>query len=97
MKADGSVGKARIFYQYTGPERGVPDGLKCDVEGNVYCTGPGGVWVHKPDGSVLLRLKLKGHATNIGFGDDDWRSLYITMIGSVTRNGRKATRILIRS
>src|SRR5690606_27359115 len=44
VKADNSVGKARLFYQYTGPERGVPDGLKCDVEGNVWCTAPGGIW-----------------------------------------------------
>ncbi|MBI4194132.1 MAG: SMP-30/gluconolactonase/LRE family protein [Betaproteobacteria bacterium] len=89
VRPDGSVGQGRLFYQYTHPDRGNPDGLKCDVEGNVYCTGPGGVWVHRPDGSVLCRLKLKGHATNIGFGDDDWRSLYITMIGSVTRTRLK--------
>jgi gluconolactonase len=89
VKADGTVGKGRLFHQYTGTERGNPDGMKCDIEGNVYCTGPGGIWAHRPDGSVLLRLKLGGHATNFGFGDDDWRSLYITMIGSVTRTRLK--------
>ena len=47
-------------------------------------------------GSVLLRLKLKGHATNIGFGDDDWRSLYITMIGSVTRTRLKIPGVAAR-
>lgn len=86
MKPDGSVGPARLFHQYTGTERGVPDGIKCDVEGNVYCTGPGGIWAHRPDGSVIGRLRTPGHhSTNICFGDDDWRSMYITMIGSVTR------------
>lgn len=85
VKADGSVGKGRLFYQYTHPDRGNPDGLKCDVAGNVYCTGPGGIWAHSPDGEVLFRLKLKGHATNFGFGGDDSRSVYITMIGSVVR------------
>jgi gluconolactonase len=86
MKRDGSVGPGRVFHQYTNPDRGNPDGLKCDENGNVYCTGPGGIWAHRPDGSVIGRLKTPGHhSTNICFGDDDWRSLYITMIGSVTR------------
>jgi gluconolactonase len=86
MKRDGSVGPGRLFHQYTNPDRGNPDGLKCDENGNVYCTGPGGIWAHRPDGSVIGRLKTPGHhSTNICFGDDDWRSLYITMIGSVTR------------
>ena len=86
MKPDGSVGPGRIFHRYTSPERGVPDGIKCDVDGRVYCTGPGGIWVHDRDGSVVGRLKTPGHhPTNMCFGDDDWRTLYITMIGSVVR------------
>jgi gluconolactonase len=86
VKADGTVGKARVFYQYTGPERGVPDGMKCDVAGNVWCTAPGGIWVHDPSGKPIVRIKTPGHhPTNIAFGDDDWKTLYITMIGSVTR------------
>ena len=86
VKSDGSLGKGRLFYQYTGPERGVPDGMKCDVEGNVWCTGPGGIFVHDTSGKVLARIKTPGHhPTNFGWGDDDWRSLYITNIGSVVR------------
>jgi gluconolactonase len=86
VKGNGSVGKARLFHQYTSPERGVPDGMKCDSEGNVYCTGPGGIFVHDPSGKVIARIKTPGHhCTNIAWGDDDWRSLYLTMIGSVLR------------
>jgi len=86
VKPDGSLGTGRLFHQYVSPERGVPDGMKCDVEGNVYCTGPGGIYVHARDGSVLARIKTPGHhPTNFAWGDDDWRSLYITMIGSVVR------------
>jgi gluconolactonase len=86
VKPGGTLGKARLFHQYTGPERGVPDGIKCDVEGNVYCTAPGGIYVHDTSGKVLARIKTPGHhPTNIAWGDDDWRSLYITMIGSVVR------------
>jgi gluconolactonase len=86
VKPDGTLSKGRLFHQYTGPERGVPDGIKCDVEGNVYCTAPGGVYVHDKTGKVVARIKTPGHhATNIAWGDSDWRSLYITMIGSVVR------------
>ena len=86
VKADGSVGKGRLFYQYTGPERGVPDGMKCDMKGNVWCTGPGGIFVHDPSGKVLARVRTPGHhPTNFSWGDDDWKSMYITNIGSVVR------------
>jgi gluconolactonase len=87
VKPDGSCsGKGRLFYQYGGPERGVPDGMKCDIEGNVYCTGPGGIYVHDPSGKVLARIRTPGHhPTNFAWGDDDWKSLYITNIGSVVR------------
>jgi len=86
VKPGGTVGKGRVFYQYSGPERGVPDGMKCDREGNVYCTGPGGIFVHDPSGKVLVRIRTTGHhPTNFAWGDDDWHSLYITNIGSVVR------------
>jgi gluconolactonase len=86
VKLDGSLGQGRLFHRYVSSERGVPDGMKCDVEGNVYCTGPGGIYVHDTEGKVLARVKTPGHhPTNIAWGDDDWCSLYITMIGSVMR------------
>ena len=90
VKPDGGLGQGRLFHRYTSPERGVPDGMKCDVEGNVYCTGPGGIYVHDTAGKVLARVKTPGHhPTNFAWGDDDWRSLYITMIGSVVRTRLK--------
>jgi gluconolactonase len=80
------LGRGRLFHQYGGPERGVPDGMKCDVEGNVWCTGPGGIFVHDPSGKVLARVRTPGHhPTNFSWGDDDWKSMYITNIGSVVR------------
>ena len=52
----------------------------------VALDSPGGIWVHDPSGKVIVRIKPEGHhPTNIAFGDDDWKSLYITMIGSVVR------------
>jgi gluconolactonase len=83
---DGSVGNGRLFHQLTGSEPGVADGMKCDREGNVYCTGPGGVHVIDPAGKLLGRMFVPGgHTTNIAWGDDDWRSLYMVTYHSVYR------------
>lgn len=85
VRADGSLGPGRLFYKLMGKEEGVADGMKVDVEGNVYCTGPGGIHVMDPKGNLLGRLKIHGHCTNMGWGDGDWRSLYITTHDSVYR------------
>jgi gluconolactonase len=85
VQPDGSVKNARLFHKLVGPEPGVADGMKVDTEGNVYCTGPAGVHVIAPDGSLLGRIRVPGHATNMGFGDEDWKGLYITTLSSVFR------------
>ncbi len=69
----------RIFCELTGPHPGVPDGMKVDVEGNVYCTGPGGVWVIDSSGKHLGTILTGAHqTTNCGWGGDDLRTLFIT-------------------
>jgi gluconolactonase len=86
VRPDGSVGPGRLFHKPAGLEPGVPDGMKVDVEGNLYCTGPGGVHIIDPSGKLLGRIKLPGHhCTNLAWGDDDWRSLYFTTFDSVYR------------
>jgi gluconolactonase len=85
VNADGSVRNGRLFHQLTGAEPGVADGMKCDVEGNVYCTGPGGIHVIDPGGRLIGRLRVPGHCTNLAWGDDDWRSLYFTTYHGVHR------------
>ena len=82
---DGTLKNARLFCKLAGPEAGVADGMKVDSEGNVYCTGPAGVQVFSREGKLLGRIKVAGHATNLGFGDDDWKGLYITTYTSVYR------------
>jgi gluconolactonase len=82
---DGMLGPGRLFHQLQGKEAGVADGMKVDIEGNVYCTGPGGVHIIAPDGSLIGRLRIPGHSTNMAWGGDDWRSLYITTYSSVFR------------
>jgi len=65
----------------------LPDGMKVDVAGNVYCGGAGGIWILDPQGKKLGRI-VHGHpaTTNIAFGGDDWKTLYFTSrthLGSV--------------
>jgi gluconolactonase len=69
----------RIFADLRGPESGVPDGMKVDIAGNVYCGGAGGIYILDPKGKKLGRI-VHGYAetTNIAFGGDDWKTLYFT-------------------
>ena len=80
VQPDGSLGQSRVFFDSTAlskSRRGLPDGLKIDVDGNLFATGPGGVLVLSPDGRHLGTI-LTGQATgNCAFGDDG-RTLYIT-------------------
>ncbi len=69
----------RVFADLRGDEPGVPDGMKVDVEGNVYCGGAGGIWIMDASGKKLGRIVHGAPATtNIAFGGDDWRTLYFT-------------------
>jgi len=69
----------RVFADLSGPEPGVPDGMKVDTEGNVYCGGAGGIWIFDPTGKKLGRIVHGAPATtNIAFGGDDWKTLYFT-------------------
>ena len=85
VEPDGSVTNARLFHKLEGSEEGIADGMKVDSEGNVYCSGPGGIHVMDASGKRLGRIRIPGHVTNMGWGDDDWRTLYITTRSSVYR------------
>ena len=81
----------RVFADLRGPEPGVPDGMKVDVAGNVYCGGAGGIYVLDPQGKKLGRIVHGENATtNIAFGGDDWKTLYFT---NRTKLGRVKVKI----
>jgi gluconolactonase len=86
---NGTLAKAtdRLFADLRGDEPGVPDGMKVDVEGNVYCGGAGGIWITDRNGKKLGRIVHSAPATtNLAFGGDDWKTLYFTSrnhLGSV--------------
>jgi gluconolactonase len=69
----------RVFADLAGAEPGVPDGMKVDSAGNVYCGGSGGIWILDPNGKKLGRIVHGQPATtNIAFGGDDWKTLFFT-------------------
>ena len=76
---------------------GVADGMKCDVDGNVYCTGPGGIWVIDPSGNRLGTILLDKSATNLAFGGDDWKTIYFTTHAEMGRIQTKATGVQVPS
>ncbi len=68
----------RVFFDITGVEGdGGADGMKVDLAGNVYATGPSGVWIIAPDGTHLGTIRPTEALTNVGWGDDG-RTLFIT-------------------
>ncbi|MBV8772825.1 MAG: SMP-30/gluconolactonase/LRE family protein [Deltaproteobacteria bacterium] len=76
----------RVFCDLSGARRGVPDGMKADVKGNVYCTGPGGVWIINSAGEHLGTILLGDRvATNLAFGGDDWTTMFITTYNELGR------------
>ena len=82
VKPDGTIDAehGRVFHDATklvGKEPGLPDGMKVDVHGNLFATGPGGVWIFAADGTPLGLLATGEATANCGFGDDG-STLYIT-------------------
>ena len=77
----------RVVADLTGPAPGVPDGMKVDVEGNIYCGGSGGLWILDPAGRRLGTVVHGQPATtNLAFGGSDWKTLFFTSratVGSV--------------
>jgi gluconolactonase len=80
VKADGTLGAGKVFFDATGMQKGrkgLPDGLKVDVRGNLWATGPGGVLIFSPEGKHLGTLATGEATANCAWGDDG-STLYIT-------------------
>jgi len=91
FRADGTITNGRIFGEEPGKKGdGVPDGMKVDRSGNIYVTGPGGIWVWDSQGEHLGTILLPEQPANLAWGDADWSTLYITATTSVYRLKTKA-------
>jgi len=77
LDAAGNMKGRRIFADMNDDALpGVPDGLKVDSLGRVYCTGPGGIWVFTPDGKRIGIIKFPEQSVNFAFGGPDLRTLF---------------------
>jgi len=69
VKPDGTLGPGQVFFDATArKEDGLPDGMKVDTNGNVYCTGPGGIWVFSPGGKHLGTIHFPQVPANLAWG-----------------------------
>ena len=85
---DGSLSNGRTFFTGIGSgviEEGIPDGMKADEQGNVWVTGPRGLWVISAEGEHLGVIGVPENVGNIAWGGPDWKMLYIPSSTSVYR------------
>ena len=78
VNEDGTVRNGRVFADVSGePEEGLPDGMKIDSLGNIWTTGPGGIWVFTPEGRHIGTIKPPEQPANCAWGEDG-KTLFIT-------------------
>jgi len=83
---DGSLTNGRIFgEELGGKHEGVPDGIKVDKDGNLFVTGPKGIWVWDAKGNHLGTIAMPEQPANLTWGDKDYKTLYVTATTSVYR------------
>ncbi len=75
---DGGLANGRLLARMESDMEGGPDGMKVDVEGNIYCTGPGALWVYRATGEFVGTIIGPQRPANIAFGGDDRRTIYLT-------------------
>jgi gluconolactonase len=86
VQTDGTLTEPKLFYDVTSdPRPGSPDGMKVDAKGNVYSTGPGGIWIFSPEGKPLGTILISEKAANVAWAGPERKTLYITASSSVYR------------
>lgn len=86
VQPDCTLTNSRLFFDMTNaPGSDALDGLKVDHEGNVYSTGPGGLWIISPEGKRLGLIKGPEDPHNMAWGDEDGKTLYITALTGIYR------------
>ena len=92
VKPDGGLDRGTLFYDATSDTAvGAPDGMKVDKNGNLYSTGPGGIWIFSPAGKHLGTIRVPERTGNLAWGDSDGRTLYIAASSSIYRIRLNAT------
>ncbi len=82
--ADGTLSNGKVFFDMTSaPGEDAIDGIKVDQQGNLYVSGPGGLWVISAEGKHLGTIKAPKHVHNMAWGDEDGKTLYLCARGSL--------------
>jgi gluconolactonase len=85
VQPDGSLVNGKLFIDLSSEMGGNFDGIKVDKKGNIYATGPGGIWFFSPQGKTLGSLKIPEPTSNLTFGDSDGKTLYMTARTAIYR------------
>jgi len=86
VKTDGTLTDAKLLFDDTqDPRPGNPDGMKVDVDGNIYSAGPAGVWIFSPEGKPLGTILIPERVSNVAWAGPAHKTLYITASNSVYR------------
>jgi len=84
VQADGMLTNSRLLIDLNSdPRPGITDGMKVDTKGNIWESGPGGIWIISPQGAVLGHIQVPELVANLAFGDPDYKTLYIAARSSV--------------
>jgi gluconolactonase len=78
VQPDDTLTNSRLLIDLSGDKApGITDGMRVDSKGDIYSTGPGGVWIISPEGKHLGTILTPEKAANLTFGDPDWKTVYI--------------------
>ncbi|WP_263418609.1 SMP-30/gluconolactonase/LRE family protein [Terriglobus albidus] len=92
LKSDGTVGQGTVFLDASSAKgTGTSDGMKVDSQGNLFATGPGGVWIITPEGKHLGTILTEKPTANVAWGGQDGKTLYLTTSDAIYRIGLKVT------
>jgi gluconolactonase len=79
ISTDGTLSNGRIFYDASNEiGEGLCDGFKIDAKGNVFATGPGGIWIFNPKGKLLGKIKINGTSVSNCAFSSDGKTIYLT-------------------
>jgi gluconolactonase len=84
VQPDGTLTNGRMLIDLNSdPRPGITDGMKVDTKGNIWESGPGGIWIISPQGKALGHIQVPELVANVAFGDPDYKTLYIPARTSV--------------